>query len=101
MCIRDSAWLLNLRGGDIDHVPVFLSFVSIEKEQILLFVNPQILDKEVQDYLEKNHVTIRPYEDLSLIHILKAVSGDAAAVSMLMDISKRRFSIGKKKGFSL
>ena len=32
-------------------MPVFLSFVSIEKEQILLFVNPQILDKEVQDYV--------------------------------------------------
>ena len=62
--LDDIAWLLNLRGGDIDHVPVFLSFVSIEKEQILLFVNPQILDKEVQDYLEKNHVTIRPYEDI-------------------------------------
>lgn len=62
--LYDIAWLLNLRGGDIDHVPVFLCFVSIEKEQILLFVNPQILDKEVQDYLEKNHVTIRPYEDI-------------------------------------
>ena len=62
--LYDIAWLLNLRGGDIDHVPVFLSFVSIEKEQILLFVNQQILDKEVQDYLEKNHVTIRPYEDI-------------------------------------
>lgn len=62
--LYDIAWLLNLRGGDIDHVPVFLSFVSIEKEQILLFINPQILDKEVQDYLEKNHVTIRPYEDI-------------------------------------
>ncbi len=32
--LYDIAWLLNLRGGDIDHVPVFLSFVSIEKEQI-------------------------------------------------------------------
>lgn len=62
--LYDIAWLLNLRGGDIDHVPVFLSFVSIEKEQILLFVNSQILDKEVRDYLEKNHVTIRPYEDI-------------------------------------
>ena len=33
--------------------------------------------------------------------LMKAVSGDAAAVSMFMDISKRRFSMGKKKGFSL
>ena len=62
--LYDIAWLLNLRGGDIDHVPVFLSFVSIEKEQVLLFVNERIIDKEVQDYLEKNHVTIRPYEDI-------------------------------------
>ena len=34
------------------------------KKSRYFFVNPQILDKEVQDYLEKNHVTIRPYEDI-------------------------------------
>ena len=41
------------------------------------------------------------HEKSELELLMKAVSGDAAAVSMLMDISKRRFSIGKKKGFSL
>lgn len=41
------------------------------------------------------------HEKSELEVLMKAVSGDAAAVSMLMDISKRRFSIGKKKGFSL
>lgn len=41
------------------------------------------------------------HEKRELEVLMKAVAGDAAAVSMLMDISKRRFSIGKKKGFSL
>lgn len=41
------------------------------------------------------------HEKSELEVLMKAVAGDAAAVSMMMDISKRRFSIGKKKGFSL
>lgn len=40
-------------------------------------------------------------EKSELDKMMTAVSGDAAAVSMLMDISKRRFFTGKKKGFSL
>lgn len=62
--LYDIAWLLNLRGGDIDHVPVFLSFLSVEKEQVILFVNEAILDEKTQAYLKENHVMIRPYEEI-------------------------------------
>ena len=62
--LYDIAWLLNLRGGDIDHVPVFLSFLSVEKEQVILFVNETILDEKVQAYLKESNVLIRPYEEI-------------------------------------
>lgn len=62
--LYDIAWLLNLRGGDIDHVPVFLSFVSIERERVLLFVNEKILGEDVRAYLGGNQVEIRPYEEI-------------------------------------
>ena len=30
--LYDIAWILNLRGNDISHVPVFLSFLLIEED---------------------------------------------------------------------
>ena len=54
-------------------------------------------ETELLRWLAKEFV----HEKSELELLMKAVAGDAAAVSMLMDISKRRFSIGKKKGFSL
>lgn len=62
--LYDIAWLLNLRGGDIDHVPVFLSFLSVEEKKVILFVNEKILEEKVQGYLKENGITVRPYEDI-------------------------------------
>lgn len=62
--LYDIAWLLNLRGGDIDHVPVFLSFLSVEEKKVILFVNEKILEEKVQEYLKENGITVRPYEDI-------------------------------------
>ncbi|MGN0291295.1 MAG: aminopeptidase P family protein, partial [Lachnospiraceae bacterium] len=62
--LYDIAWLLNLRGGDIDHVPVFLSFLSVEEEKVILFVNEKILEEKVQEYLKENGITVRPYEEI-------------------------------------
>lgn len=62
--LYDIAWLLNLRGGDIDHVPVFLSFLSVEEKRVILFVNEKILEEKVQEYLKENGITVRPYEDI-------------------------------------
>lgn len=78
--LYDIAWLLNLRGGDIDHVPVFLSFLSIEKERVLLFVNEQILDEKVQAYLKENGIIIKPYE--AIYDYAKTLSQVTVLVSM-------------------
>ena len=60
--LYDIAWVLNLRGGDIAHVPVFLSFLSIEKETAYLYANELIFDDRIRTYLIENGVEICPYE---------------------------------------
>lgn len=62
--LYDIAWLLNLRGDDIDHVPVFLSFLSVEEKEVILFVNEKILDEGVREYLKKSGVATRSYEEI-------------------------------------
>ncbi len=47
------AWAFNIRGGDIPHIPVCLSFAILRgKEKASLFVAPEKLDETVRDYLE-------------------------------------------------
>lgn len=62
--LYDIAWLLNLRGDDIDHVPVFLSFVAVEQDTATLFVNQDILDEKVKAYLKENQITVKGYEEI-------------------------------------
>lgn len=62
--LYDIAWLLNLRGDDIDHVPVFLSFVAVEQNMAKLFVNTDILDEKVKAYLQENQIEVKGYEEI-------------------------------------
>lgn len=60
--LDDIAWLLNLRGSDVDYCPVFLSYAVIRMDQVLLFAGKAWSD-EIRSYLEANGVELRPYQD--------------------------------------
>lgn len=62
--LYDIAWLLNIRGNDIHCVPVVLSFLIITKEKCILFVDSTVINKQVANYLEENHIFIRAYEEI-------------------------------------
>ncbi len=62
--LYDIAWILNLRGSDIENVPVFLSFLLIYENSAVLFANPVCFDDKLVDYLAKINVKLRPYEDI-------------------------------------
>lgn len=62
--LYDIAWLLNLRGDDIDHVPVFLSFVAVEEKKTTLFINQEILEDKVKKYLKDNQMQVEDYEKI-------------------------------------
>lgn len=66
-----------------------------EREAVNLFLQKE--EKEYIFWLAEEFVQ----EKEELENILEAVSDNAEAVSMLMDISHRRFANKKKKGFSL
>ncbi|MCI8483430.1 MAG: aminopeptidase P family protein [Lachnospiraceae bacterium] len=62
--LYDIAWLFNIRGGDIEHVPVVLSFAAITSEESLWFVHPEVLNEKLQEYCRENHITCRGYEEI-------------------------------------
>lgn len=61
-CLEDIAWTLNLRGNDVHCVPVFISYLYISQNKIVLYINKVKLTPEVEAYLKENNVEIKPYE---------------------------------------
>mmetsp|Transcript_11348 Transcript_11348/g.11432 ORF Transcript_11348/g.11432 Transcript_11348/m.11432 type:complete len:595 (+) Transcript_11348:6-1790(+) len=64
--LDEIAWILNLRGKDIDYNPLFFSYLLIKAAsdtdyQLSLFIN---LDKieGIRDYLSENKIEVFPYE---------------------------------------
>ena len=62
--LDDIAWILNVRGNDIPHVPVVRSFLVIGKEDAMWFVEENALSDAVKEMAAECGITIRPYEDV-------------------------------------
>ncbi len=62
--LTDIAWILNVRGRDISHVPVVISYLVITKEDCFWFVQKEIITKEQNVYFEENGITVCPYEEI-------------------------------------
>lgn len=62
--LYDIAWLFNIRGGDISHVPVVLSFAAITETECLWFIHEETLDQNLRQYCKEKQITIRPYEEI-------------------------------------
>lgn len=58
----DIAWLLNIRGGDIQSVPVVLSYLVLTKDQCIWFLQEEVVDDTIRAYLKENHIETRPYD---------------------------------------
>jgi Xaa-Pro aminopeptidase len=60
----DIAWLLNIRGGDIQSVPVVLSYLVLTRDQCIWFLQEEVVDDTIRTYLKENHIETRPYDDI-------------------------------------
>lgn len=58
----DIAWLLNIRGGDIQSVPVVLSYLVLTKDQCIWFLQEEVVDDAIRAYLNENHIETKPYD---------------------------------------
>lgn len=62
--LDDIAWLFNIRGGDVEHTPVVLSYAVIEKDKAALFIDASKLDDAICDQMAADGVEILPYDDV-------------------------------------
>lgn len=62
--LDDIAWLLNLRGYDVDCNPVFLSYVVVTKKEIYLFANESIFNEQIKEYLNSLDVIVKEYNGI-------------------------------------
>lgn len=62
--LDDIAWLFNLRGGDVECNPVFLSYAIIERDAAYIFADKSKFHACVQEYLRQLKVTLLPYNDI-------------------------------------
>jgi Xaa-Pro aminopeptidase len=59
--LDEIAWLLNLRGSDISHNPLFFSYVLVSMDDATVFVDSSRFDNQVASHLEKANVKVQPY----------------------------------------
>ena len=61
--LDDIAWLLNLRGDDIQCNPVFFSYFIKTRSEGFLYVLEGAVSDEIKQKLEKDNIRIKKYED--------------------------------------
>ncbi len=62
--LDDIAWLLNIRGNDVECNPVILSYVAVTLNAVYFFADEKKLNEEIKALFEENHVTVLPYNDI-------------------------------------
>ena len=70
--LDEIAWLLNIRGNDVEYNPVVISYVVLENDKCTLFADANKIDTAAQNYLDFNNIDVLPYEAVfDYIHSLK------------------------------
>lgn len=59
--LDDIAYILNLRGHDIINNPVFLSYLIISNDKVILYINKEKLREDIISYLNVNNIEIKDY----------------------------------------
>lgn len=76
--LDDIAWILNMRGWDIAHFPVMLSYLIIDENSASLYINESKLDDQLRDNLQENAIVICPYD--AIYEDVKKIAQDAVVL---------------------
>ncbi|KAB1439513.1 aminopeptidase P family protein [Candidatus Galacturonibacter soehngenii] len=88
--LDDIAWLFNIRGNDVEHNPVVLSYAVITPTKAFLFLNETVLNDEIRKDFKENGITVLPYND-----IYSYVKETDSQKTVLLDKAKVNYTIGK------
>lgn len=62
--LDEIAWLLNLRGSDVDFTPVVIAYFYMSNKDRVLFIDSNKVDSEVESYLSKYRVRVKDYDEI-------------------------------------
>lgn len=62
--LDDIAWLLNIRGGDVNYSPLFTSFALLTMNELYLFADNKKIPGQLKDDLNRDNVVLLPYENI-------------------------------------
>ncbi|MDC8773955.1 aminopeptidase P family protein [Roseateles albus] len=88
--VDDSAWLLNLRGADVDYNPVFMAHCLLSADATTLFVEAGKIDAALEARLALDGVRLAPYGAAAA-----ALAALPAGARVLMD--PRRVTLGLRE----
>ncbi|MGL6199931.1 MAG: aminopeptidase P family protein [Lachnospiraceae bacterium] len=86
--LDDIAWLINMRGNDIEFFPMILSYAVIHRDSMELFIDERKLNDTIKAELAKNNIKILPYDD-----IYEAVKEFSSDEVVMLDPTKMNYAI--------
>ena len=86
--LDDIAWLFNLRGADVTHTPVFLSYAFISLTQAHLFVDEAKLTDMILSFLREENVILHPYDEI--FAFIKELNEKE---TLMLDLSKVNYKL--------
>ena len=88
--LEDIAWLLNIRGNDVECTPVVLSYLVLTQSKVRLFAQREAFDEDLLSGLEKDGVELLPYDG-----IYEFVTRLPKRHSLWMDPAKANYTLRK------
>ena len=63
--LDDIAWATNVRAAnDIAYSPIFVSFLYVDDEKRILFLDPEKMSDEVASHFRKYNIEVKPYDSV-------------------------------------
>lgn len=88
--LDDVCWLLNFRGDDIDFFPLVLSYATVWKDHVDLYMDGRKLNDEIRARFAEDDVIVHPYND-----IYEDVKKIGAGETVLIDPMKMNYALYK------
>lgn len=92
--LDDIAWATNVRSAnDILYSPIFVSYLYVDDDRRILFVDLDKITPEVKSHLDKYNVTLKPYDE-----VIEFVANLPKVKRLLLDPAKTARGIYDKVG---
>lgn len=62
--LDEIAWVLNVRGRDVEYNPLVVSYLWLDRQRIIWFIEPKKIPEELEAELRAEGVTFKNYNDI-------------------------------------